>query len=440
MRAATGPLDRTLRLLALIVLAAALQVAPARAQQQHQVASGERLDISVFRVPEMSREVVVDVDGQIAFPPLGQIPAAGRTAVDIAADIQQRLAGLQIMLDAQVTVGILAVRPVVIGGDVATPGAIPFERGLTVRRAIALAGGLGSLRPEIGAAAELRADRESIAAELLDRRAALARARAELSGADLDPADLAGAGGDVTAVLARARSLLAAARAESAAQKAFLARDMQLIEDRIARLGDQSARQQAVVDQQTAEVARYTDMQKRGLTPQTRVSEEYRTLNELRGNLSETAASIADAERQHESVRHDLDRFDARRAAELEAEVQATLTAIATLDARMKGATARLAQMGIGDGKNPTVTLYRAANGVGAGAANAQAQPVAATQDTPLQPGDLVEVDLPDRFSTPAIPEAGATPATPGAGAADDVAAPGRSQQAASGPPQRVSP
>ncbi|WP_196053559.1 polysaccharide biosynthesis/export family protein [Paracoccus lichenicola] len=374
------------------MLFAGLLFLAAPASAEHRIASGETLEIFTFRVPELTQQVVVDIDGQIAFPPLGQIPAAGKTVGEVASLIQERLAGMDIMLDAQVTVGLVAVRPVVVGGDVAQPGAIPHEGGMTVRRAIALAGGLGTLRPEMGTAIEIRAERDATAAELLGRRATLARARAELAGqADLTPSDLPGlAEGERDAVLALANSLLDAARAESDAQKAYLDRDLQIVRNRIERLVQQGQHQKALVDQQTAEVARYTDMQSRGLTPQTRVSEEYRTLNELRSNLSETEAYIADVTRERESVLHEINRHDARRNAALEGEIQTVLAEIGALEARLKGATARLAQLGLAGNDAVTVTVYRVTDG--------QEVPIIATQGTALQPGDLVEVELPDSF------------------------------------------
>ncbi|MBV0892985.1 polysaccharide biosynthesis/export family protein [Paracoccus sp. Z118] len=378
-------------LFALLLLTALLTAAPARAQH-HEIAAGETLEISVFRVPELAREVVVDIDGQIAFPPLGQIPAAGMTAPEIAAEIQQRLAGLEIMMDAQVTVGLRAVRPVVIGGDIANPGAIPFERGMTVRRAMALAGGMGALRPSMGMATELRAEQGSIAAELAGRRATLARARAELADAeDISAQDVPGLqGSDQAAVLTLANSLLDAARVESDAQKAFLVRDLDIIADRIERLGEQKEHQRELVEQQAAEVERYSDMQRRGLTPQTRVSEEYRTLNELRSDLAEIEAYITDVGRERESAMHELARHDDRRAATLEAEAQTALTEIGALEARLRGVTAQLTQLGLAGHDAVRVTLYRVTGG--------QETPVSATESTLLQPGDLVEVELPDSF------------------------------------------
>ncbi|MBM3604655.1 MAG: hypothetical protein FJX25_07825 [Alphaproteobacteria bacterium] len=404
MKLSGGVLAHSLRFFRMFL--AALFLAGTAQAQQHVVSSGETLDILVFRVPELTRQAVVDVDGGIAFPPLGQIHVAGQTTDQIAQLIQERLTGLEIMLEAQVTVGLAAVRPVVIGGDVAQPGAIAYERGMTVRRAIAMAGGLGALRPSVGAAAGLQAEAQAATAELVARHATLARARAELADLpELSPEDLPYlAEADRASVLALANSLLSAARAESEAQKNFLARDLEIIDDRIERLQSQREYQKNLVDQQTEEASRYSDMQSRGLTPQTRVSEEYRTLNQLQSNLAETDASIADVERQRASARHELDRHDARRAAALEAEVQATLTEIATTEARLNGATAQLAQLGMVGSEAVTVTLYRTEDG--------QETPIPATESTLLQPGDLIEVKMPASFFGAPAPAAPA-PAAP---------------------------
>ncbi|CAM3342163.1 polysaccharide biosynthesis/export family protein [Paracoccus nototheniae] len=384
-----GP--RTLRLAK--AMGCLLVLGGAAGAQEHVVSPGETLEILVFRVPELTREAIVNVDGAIAFPPLGQVHVAGRTADQIGGLIQQRLTGLEIMLEAQVTVGIVTVRPVVIGGDVAEPGAIPYDQDMTVRRAIALAGGLGALRPAMGAAAALGADAESAAAELVSRHAALARAQAELEGlAELTVADLPSlGGGDTAPVLALANRLLAAAREESVQQKQFLQRDLEIIDDRIARLAVQREYQKNLVDQQTEEATRYSEMQKRGLTPQTRVSEEYRTLIQLQGNLAETDADAADVERQRAAALHELDRHDARRAAALEAEVEAVMTEIATLEASLKGSMAQLVQLGIAGDGDLTVTVYRQTE-------DGQEMPVPATEGTMLRPGDLVEVKLPDSY------------------------------------------
>lgn len=106
---------------------------PGMARADYLLASGDALEITVFRVPELTREVRVDVDGRIAYPPLGRLDVQGESVDDLALRIREMLAEREILSDPQVTVALTTARPVFIGGDVTTPGAYPFQAGLTVQ-------------------------------------------------------------------------------------------------------------------------------------------------------------------------------------------------------------------------------------------------------------------------------------------------------------------
>jgi polysaccharide export outer membrane protein len=49
------------------------------------------LDVTVFKVPDLSKTVQVDQDGSIYYPLIGQIPAAGKTGHELERDLTQRL-------------------------------------------------------------------------------------------------------------------------------------------------------------------------------------------------------------------------------------------------------------------------------------------------------------------------------------------------------------
>jgi protein involved in polysaccharide export with SLBB domain len=49
------------------------------------------LDVTVFKVPDLSKTVQVDRNGTITYPLIGEIPAAGKTARELARDLAQRL-------------------------------------------------------------------------------------------------------------------------------------------------------------------------------------------------------------------------------------------------------------------------------------------------------------------------------------------------------------
>lgn len=49
------------------------------------------LDVTVFKVPDLSKTVQVNGAGTITYPLIGEIPAAGKTARELERDLTQRL-------------------------------------------------------------------------------------------------------------------------------------------------------------------------------------------------------------------------------------------------------------------------------------------------------------------------------------------------------------
>jgi len=101
------------------------------------------LDISVFRVPELSKTVQVAATGTINLPLVGEMPAAGRTAQDIERDLTKRL-GAKYLQSPQVNVNIKEYNSqrVTIDGAVKKPGVYPIRGNATLLQMIATAEGL----------------------------------------------------------------------------------------------------------------------------------------------------------------------------------------------------------------------------------------------------------------------------------------------------------
>jgi polysaccharide export outer membrane protein len=101
------------------------------------------LDITVFRVPELSKIVQVAATGTINLPLVGEIPAAGRTAQDIERDMTARL-GEKFLQSPQVNVTIKEYNSqrVTIDGAVKKPGVYPIRGETTLLQLIATAEGL----------------------------------------------------------------------------------------------------------------------------------------------------------------------------------------------------------------------------------------------------------------------------------------------------------
>jgi protein involved in polysaccharide export with SLBB domain len=75
------------------------------------------------------------------------VRAGGKMASEIERTLTERLKG-SYLIDPRVSVSILKYREFFISGEVKTPGGYAFQPGLTLRRAVALAGGLTERAPE----------------------------------------------------------------------------------------------------------------------------------------------------------------------------------------------------------------------------------------------------------------------------------------------------
>jgi polysaccharide export outer membrane protein len=101
------------------------------------------LDITVFRVPELSKTVQVAAMGTINLPLVGEVPAAGQTAQSVERDLTKRL-GAKFLQSPQVNVNIREYNSqrVTIDGAVKKPGVYPIRGGTTLLQLIATAEGL----------------------------------------------------------------------------------------------------------------------------------------------------------------------------------------------------------------------------------------------------------------------------------------------------------
>lgn len=102
--------------------------------------TGDRLRIFVYGQPNLSRLYIVDHDGRISIPLIGDVGARGHTTKDLQALIRDRL-GKEYVKNPQVTVDIQQNRPFFILGEVKNAGQFPYVSGMTVETAVAIAGG-----------------------------------------------------------------------------------------------------------------------------------------------------------------------------------------------------------------------------------------------------------------------------------------------------------
>lgn len=101
---------------------------------------GDKIRVLVFGQPDLSNSYHVNQSGQISMPLIGTLQADGLTSFELEAEIRREL--MQGYLrDPRVAVEIEEYRPFYVLGEVGQSGSYSWREGLTVQRAVALAGG-----------------------------------------------------------------------------------------------------------------------------------------------------------------------------------------------------------------------------------------------------------------------------------------------------------
>ena len=102
--------------------------------------TGDKLRIQVYGEEDLSLEARVSDSGEISYPFLGVLKVIGMTLGQLAEHIAGKLRG-DYLVNPKVSVDIIEYRLFYVNGEVTTPGGFPFQPGITVRKAISLAGG-----------------------------------------------------------------------------------------------------------------------------------------------------------------------------------------------------------------------------------------------------------------------------------------------------------
>ena len=127
-----------------LVFAVLLLVGMAAAAQQseaYRLGPGEKIAISVFGEDDLSVNVTLADDGVLKYPFLGDIRVSGLSIPELERTIADGLRG-DYLINPEVTVTIQQFRPFFLNGEVNQPGSYEYQPGLTVEKALALAGGL----------------------------------------------------------------------------------------------------------------------------------------------------------------------------------------------------------------------------------------------------------------------------------------------------------
>lgn len=132
---------RLLVLMALLVLARLAFAAEEDGMSNYRLGAGDTISIIVYDEKELSLEKVKLSDaGSISYPMLGEIRVLGLTVSALQKKVTDGLKGTY-LINPKVTVSIDQYRDVFVVGQVHKPGNYPYQPGLTVRKAVSIAGG-----------------------------------------------------------------------------------------------------------------------------------------------------------------------------------------------------------------------------------------------------------------------------------------------------------
>ncbi|MGE3247866.1 MAG: polysaccharide biosynthesis/export family protein [Beijerinckiaceae bacterium] len=112
------------------------------AEGPYRLSSGDRLRVLVFGQDAISNTYSVDSTGNISMPLIGLVRAEGHTTAHLEHAIAARLRN-GFVIEPRVSVEVEAYRPFFVLGEVTTAGQFPYINGLTVQKAVAIAGGFG---------------------------------------------------------------------------------------------------------------------------------------------------------------------------------------------------------------------------------------------------------------------------------------------------------
>jgi polysaccharide export outer membrane protein len=108
--------------------------------EPYRLGSGDRVRVTVFEQESLTNTYSVNSSGYIAFPLVGSVPARGHTVQELEGVLAASLRK-GYLRDPDISVEVDQYRPVFVMGEVGAAGQYSYVPGLTVQKAVAMAGG-----------------------------------------------------------------------------------------------------------------------------------------------------------------------------------------------------------------------------------------------------------------------------------------------------------
>ena len=407
-----------------IVLAGAVSVAllqPLPAQAQHpptpteyRLSPGDTLELSIAGAPELSQRSSVDLSGEIAFPLLGTLRVAGLSLSEVRAQVESVIPVKMLRRKApegresvfaigpdEVLITIVEYRPVYINGDVSKPGEQVYRPFMTVRQAIAVAGGYDILRFRMNnpylESAELRSQHEVLWTEFAQTQARISRLEAEMNGkTEMDTAKISENPTSpqiVSQIVQFEADLLKTREADFGKEKAYLGTAIKQAGARLSFLTEQQTKEAEGVKFDTADLERVSGLYDKGQGTILRVTDARRSLLLSSTRQLQTFAQATQVELQRDELGRKLQKIDDARRIAVVDELQDAVVRLSTLRFRLQEVSEKIlyvssvrSELVRGMGSQREIIVFRRGT--------READRISANEDTELMPGDVVQVTL----------------------------------------------
>lgn len=376
--------------------------------EEYLLAKGDVLEFQVLGIPDLRQRSPIGMGGTVLLPLVGAVQAAGRTvsAVRDAVVAQAPQKGYPVrgaggdvwhfVHPEAVVLQVVEYRPVYLTGDVSNPGEQPFRSGMTVRQAIAVAGGYDLVRLRIDnpilELTDLKTQYNTTRPRLAAAQIRVARLKAELEGRD-EPGLNASAG--LLPEIEQVQGELLANRVDDHSKEKQAVRvSLQHTERRLDLLSRRQENEQTATEEDSIELERVRRLYEKGLASVTLLNDARRTVLLWSTRALESFAEAARMERERHDLQRNLVRIEDSRRIELLGELTAAMLDVADLNAQLQGNAEKLVYVGGlrselargGRQSPPEITVVRkSADAV---------DRISANEDTDLWPGDVVEITL----------------------------------------------
>ena len=370
--------------------------------QAYRVGANDVLQVTVYGQPSLTGLYPVDVDGNIGYPIVGNIPVNGLTINEvgekIAGSLSQHIPGLT------VTATVNQYAPVFVVGDVKMPGKYQFRPGMVVLELTALGGGAGKTEtPALTAGMQLitvqqeYADLQMQITAMTIRRA---RFEAELNGAEFNYAlpEQPAANKETVALT---QQMLDGEKTVFNVRRNNLAAERQALEAQAASYGDEIETLQQSIKLHDTEIGllqENVDSSKslvdRGLAAKSNLRDMERDLSATRRAALELASFLARARQNQLAMQQRIANLDEIRKSEAATALQDIDLNIARMEHRSNAQLQTMAEIAKSSGNIASSTLRQKLIFSISRIVDGSFQDIVADERTEIKPGDILRVEL----------------------------------------------